>query len=64
MPAGPQDDNPFHEPFLVCCRRQEPAIHDCLAKITGQKLPEGSRQQKLQYWLKWWEANAKDIVAK
>jgi hypothetical protein len=54
--------NPFRPAFHNCYEAQEIAIHDCLAKLTGQKNPEGSRRQRLEFWLQWWDNNAKTVI--
>lgn len=41
----------------------ERAIHACLEKLTGQKNSETGRAERVQFWVRWWEANAEKVVA-
>jgi hypothetical protein len=38
------------------------AIQTCLEKITGQYNPRTNREDRLDFWLHWWEANGQKII--
>src|SRR5689334_21516648 len=40
----------------------EAAIHEALEKLTKTKNTRTSRVERVQFWLRWWEENARRIV--
>jgi tetratricopeptide (TPR) repeat protein len=48
--------------FFAADADVEIAINDCLATITGQPQPTGTREERRNYWVKWWFDHAATIV--
>ena len=53
----------FAQAFLDCYKGHEREIHRCLAKMTGQPIPNGTLKERLRYWLRWWRRHAGKIVS-
>ena len=41
----------------------EVPLNHCLEKLTGAACPETDRAKRVEFWLKWWDENAKRIIA-
>ena len=48
----PSDDN----------RRSAEELHECLERLTGTDGPDGSPQERAEFWLNWWRENAVRIL--